>query len=311
MNNLNSDYLRLEIAILQEEIDAFNPPNKAKFIIPVIMTDRYNAVLAAGTSNILNKKNGNIRTASVLNIKNTVTLEIPLEYTFTYGADTIPVGTRFIITFVGANVNDIKIVGRYDSANEVSSETLDIIKNIKSIIKDIYSNISRIDTELTRINGEIERINQSIEQIQSDIVRIDQSIEDINTNIERIDNTIEQLSTDIDTMKSDISRLDAIVEQIQTDISSVTESVEQLQTDVSRIDETVSQHTTDISDINEDISRIDETVSQHTTDISGLDSRLSTLENTTIAELIARIESLEADRIRVVSQQIINDGGND
>ena len=155
MNNLNIDYLRTEIAILQEEIDAFNPPDKAKFIIPVIMTDRYNAVLAAGTSNILNKKNGNIRTSSVLNIKNTINLNIPLEYTFSYGADIIPIGTRFIVAFVGANVNDIKIIGRYDSVNtESRSNILDSIKNIKFITEDEFnSTINRINARLIALEN--------------------------------------------------------------------------------------------------------------------------------------------------------------
>ena len=43
---------------------------------------------------------------------------MPKEYTVYYGRRIIPKGTRFIVAFIGGNLNDIKIVARYDSADD-------------------------------------------------------------------------------------------------------------------------------------------------------------------------------------------------
>ena len=47
-------------------------------------------------------------------MENTIEIKIPLEYTYFYDGYVIPAGTRFIVAYIGANVNDIKIIGRYD-----------------------------------------------------------------------------------------------------------------------------------------------------------------------------------------------------
>ena len=109
------DDLRIEIAVLQEIVSAFSQ-RIAKFRIPVIMnTDTVTNVSNMNT-NVMNKRNGNIG-SSQLNIDNTIELLLPFEHTFSYGKDTIPVGTRFLVAFVGANINDAKIIGRYDQSN--------------------------------------------------------------------------------------------------------------------------------------------------------------------------------------------------
>ena len=104
MNNLNIDHLRIEIAYLQEEILSSDPPKRAKFKIPVIMTEDRVTSLKTSNKNILNRSNGNI-SGSPINLDNTIELEVPLEYTFFYGAEKIPKDTRFLVTFVGGNVN--------------------------------------------------------------------------------------------------------------------------------------------------------------------------------------------------------------
>lgn len=103
-NNLNIDYLRIEIAILQEDVPSANP-GRAKFKIPTIITENF--------SNMMNMRT-NIMAGSTINIEDTITLNIPTEYTYFYGSDIVPAGTRFLVSFVGGNVNDIRIIGRYD-----------------------------------------------------------------------------------------------------------------------------------------------------------------------------------------------------
>lgn len=112
MNYFENDRLRTEIAILQEDILAI-APGTAKFKIPAIMTEDVVAHISTGNKNILNKRNGNL-SASAVNVKNTISLKVPLEYTYFYGSEIVPAGTRFIVAFIGANINDIKIIGRYD-----------------------------------------------------------------------------------------------------------------------------------------------------------------------------------------------------
>ena len=103
-NNLNIDYLRIEIAILQEDVLSTNP-GRAKFKIPTIITESFNDTINVRT---------HVMTGTTINIEDTIDLDIPTEYTYFYGADIVPAGTRFLVAFVGGNVNNIKIIGRYD-----------------------------------------------------------------------------------------------------------------------------------------------------------------------------------------------------
>lgn len=114
-NFLNIDNLRLEIAILQEDIPS-QSPSVHKFKIPVISTGE-----KIGSFNInQNTFNKKILKSSInkTTFDSTIELRVPKEYTVFYGADVIPKGTRFIVAFIGGNINDIKIIGRYDSLED-------------------------------------------------------------------------------------------------------------------------------------------------------------------------------------------------
>lgn len=113
INTFNKDSLRLELAILQEDVQSKNP-GVAKFKIPTLFTENTVANIQTGNSNIRNKVIGNLSNASV-NLENTVDIKIPIEYTYFYEKDIVPKGTRFIIAYIGANINDIRIIGRYDN----------------------------------------------------------------------------------------------------------------------------------------------------------------------------------------------------
>ena len=108
------DNLRIEIAVLQHDIYAFSN-TRARFKIPVVMTEDIVANLSISGNNIVNKTHGNMGSSSI-SINNTIELFVPIEYTSTMGVDIIPKGTKFIVAFVGANVNDAKIIGRYEES---------------------------------------------------------------------------------------------------------------------------------------------------------------------------------------------------
>ena len=117
---IDLDDLRMEIAFLLEDIDA-NNPGIAKFSIPVLSTEDNTGTYITNNNNIINDIKGNSAVA-VVKIDNYIELRVPKEYTVFYGADTIPAGTRFIVAFIGGNVNDIKIIGRYDSIEDMEDK---------------------------------------------------------------------------------------------------------------------------------------------------------------------------------------------
>ena len=111
-NIFDPDRMRIEIAILQDDLDA-KKAGWARFKIPVIMTEDRVARFMTNNSNIVNKRNANLARAYI-DIENTTELYVPQEFTYFAGVDVIPRGTRFLVCFVGGNVNDAKIIGRYD-----------------------------------------------------------------------------------------------------------------------------------------------------------------------------------------------------
>ena len=191
MNNLNIDHLRIEIAYLQEEILSSDPPKRAKFKIPVIMTEDRVTSLKTSNKNILNRSNGNI-SGSPINLDNTIELEVPLEYTFFYGAEKIPKDTRFLVTFVGGNVNDIKIIGRYDSA--VSNE-------LQSFIT---------------ISQQLESSTSDINSIKNTMDSVSNSIGDVNEKL----NIIKQYAQELDSLKRQVQGMQSEIDQIKNNTPS-------------------------------------------------------------------------------------------
>ena len=109
-SNLNN--LRIELAVLQETINKYNPPLAAKFTIPALMGDTTNEKTVTNTTNnILNKTNdlGITKTTT----SNYIEIPIPKEYLIFYPEKYIPKGTTFIAGFVGGDITTIKIIGRF------------------------------------------------------------------------------------------------------------------------------------------------------------------------------------------------------
>lgn len=112
-NELNIDNLRIEIAILQEEVIAANP-GTAKFIIPAIMTSNSFGSIPISNS-IVNSTNDLSSDYNNISMDNTIRLKIPTEYTYFFNGTVVPKGTKFLVSFVGGNINDIRIIARYDA----------------------------------------------------------------------------------------------------------------------------------------------------------------------------------------------------
>lgn len=108
--NLNN--FRQEIAVLQEEINKYDPPSDAKFIIPALMGNlSTEKTIPNKSTNILNTKNnlGITKTTT----SNYITLAVPKEYVINYPKKYVPKGTMFIVGFIGGDITTAKIVGRY------------------------------------------------------------------------------------------------------------------------------------------------------------------------------------------------------
>lgn len=109
----NITNFRQEIAVLQETINKYAPPSEgAKFVIPALMGNTSTEKTTPNnSSNILNKTNnlGITKTTT----SNYVTLTVPKEYVINYPDKYVPVGTQFIVGFIGGDITSAKIVGRF------------------------------------------------------------------------------------------------------------------------------------------------------------------------------------------------------
>ena len=127
---LENDNLRIEIAVLQEPIKAFIP-GFAKFKIPALMSDQSRL---------------NTQTSDDVYIE----LYVPYEYTFCWGSDIVAEGTRFLVASVGGNLNDMRVIGKYDYNASIPNpaeclahyiiEIIMLNKREQAILKSCYKN---------------------------------------------------------------------------------------------------------------------------------------------------------------------------
>jgi len=108
---LEEDNLRIEIAVLQEKIKAFIP-GIGKFKIPVLVPEN----------------------SSIDGHDPIIELYVPYEYTFAWGDEWIPEGTRFLVGSIGANLNDMRIIGRYDHNEDVPNPSHKLAQYIIQLI---------------------------------------------------------------------------------------------------------------------------------------------------------------------------------
>jgi hypothetical protein len=153
-NSLNIDQLRTEIAILQQPVDLKNPV-KGKFKIPVVMTQDNVSTISTSTRNIQNKSTGAKR-STTMSSENYIEVDIPMNLRFFFSdKKKIPAGTKFIATFVGANINDAKIIGLYDTEQytdfifsyyELEKKFKEVVKRLKKV--ESLNGISHSDSDM-------------------------------------------------------------------------------------------------------------------------------------------------------------------
>lgn len=108
----NLSNFRQEIAVLQETVNKYDPPTSVKFIIPALMGNLSTEKTTPNSSNNIMNKNNNLGITKTT-ISNYITLALPKEYVINYPEKYVPVGTLFIVGFIGGDITNAKIVGRY------------------------------------------------------------------------------------------------------------------------------------------------------------------------------------------------------
>lgn len=148
-NTLPIDNMRIEIATLTEDIKSNN--NKpGKFRIEAIMTKNDTGKVYVSNNNIRNSNTANLKSSSI-NLNNFIELDIPSCFRILYGKNKIPKGTRFLVGFTGANLNDARIVGLYDT--EVYGEYLYNHKQVENKIGEIIDKVNEICGHISSLYG--------------------------------------------------------------------------------------------------------------------------------------------------------------
>lgn len=108
--NSNAQSLRTEIAILEEDINKYNP-KKANFSIPALSLS--SGTYTNKTSVKLKNKDSSSSTVSVTT-SNTIQLDIPKPLTRFFTEKIIKKGTRFVVGFIGGDITTIRIISCFD-----------------------------------------------------------------------------------------------------------------------------------------------------------------------------------------------------
>jgi hypothetical protein len=140
-NTVNQDYMRIEIATLVKDLEIISS-DKGKFNIPVLMTNKDTTTVVSSNSNIVNTSS---KKKSKIDINDYIELSVPIAFKMFFTENKyIPKGTRFLVTFVGANVNDARIVGIYDS--EPCNNLLYSYYELQEKVKDLTSKVERLES---------------------------------------------------------------------------------------------------------------------------------------------------------------------
>lgn len=113
IQNGNINNFRQELGILQETINKYDPPERAKFVIPALMGNvPSNDKTTPNRSDNIKNQNNNLGITKTT-VTNYVMLKVPKEYVINYPNKYVPEGTQFIVGFVGGDITNAKITGRY------------------------------------------------------------------------------------------------------------------------------------------------------------------------------------------------------
>ena len=326
------DNIRIEIAVLQENITCFKPAT-AKFRIPTLMTEDTVYSATTGYSHIINRRNGNIG-ASTVNIENSIDLYVPFEYTFAYGSEDriVPSGTKFLVCYVGANVNDCKIIGRYDSSVDDVSKALasyimeiigfednntNIQKNLEAAINELKAHhendvvaltglinqnheesLSKIDALTTRLDTTDSNLAATNEALNTAKNQLSSAIsKEINDRVNAIDSLRMELNQNIDNAVDEInSTIDSLEEKHITDINEIKEILDDLLKDGGTLDSAIRMLREEFQAAD---AALDERLTAVETDVNTLKTDTGTLKTdveglkTTTTELVTKTSSLD------------------
>ena len=109
-----TDYTYIHEAILYETIDKYeNPDSKHPFYIKALvpLESEIGRTINIQRNNIMNKDLSNLSTYSMTS-EITLDLHIPKYLIMDYPDKYIPKGTKFLVCFIGGNINKCQIIGR-------------------------------------------------------------------------------------------------------------------------------------------------------------------------------------------------------
>lgn len=120
MISTTTDLLRIEVGQLRENVNKYHP-GIHPFYIEAIMPDQSIVDEPTPKPNVVrNLVNDNttkplIKTDTVIQGSN-IMIYVPREFTLSYPEKWIPKGTKFLVAFIGKDINNPRIVGRMADA---------------------------------------------------------------------------------------------------------------------------------------------------------------------------------------------------
>ncbi len=112
--NSYSNYMYVHEAILYETIDKYEAPNiKHPFYIKALvpLESEVGRTISVQRNNIINKDLTMLATETMTS-EITLDLIIPKYLVMDYSDKYIPKGTKFIVCFIGGNINNCQLIGR-------------------------------------------------------------------------------------------------------------------------------------------------------------------------------------------------------
>lgn len=233
MNEINQDNFRVEIATLAEDItidkDAIKKTVTGKFRIPVLMTNDTVANVQTSNKNVLNRTNSSLKGSS-MNLNNTISLTIPKEYIMCYKGSKIPKDSKFMVSFVSANVNDIKIIGRYGGDPEISNTEKKELTTQAANSKENVASTSGTSSDksiLEYILDCIENFEKRISTIEEQLGIESERIDQLFTKTDELKDTTDGLKTTTDDLANKTSSLEESNTAMNDRITSLEEQSQQ------------------------------------------------------------------------------------
>lgn len=108
-----NDLPYIEIAVLMEDCNKYNPGSKP-FYIPAIMPDAPKTTKQSKkpqNTNNLKNKNKQLGVNSITTT-GSITLPVPKQHVIYYKDRIVPAGTEFMVAFIGGDITKPQIIGR-------------------------------------------------------------------------------------------------------------------------------------------------------------------------------------------------------